>query len=468
MQDVATPAETQAREPARDRARTIAIIGAGFSGTMAAIHLLRTLPPDFKVLLCERSGRFARGLAFASSGTPHLLNVRSTNMSAFPDQPAHFEEWLDGRGAGAEMVTTEAGRFATRRLYGTYLRALLFEALQRAPGRLRLQTTAVEGISQTLGGYQLLGADGRVTEVAGVVFAVGNLPSRRLSDGVVLHDPWADDAATGLVAGRPMLVVGTGLTMVDLVLATRKHGFAGPIVVLSRRGLLPQRHAASGGTWPTPDFSPAERVSLLAMLRRVRAEVRAAAAQGIGWRAVIDALRPVTVQLWRGFPTRERARFLRHLRPYWDVHRHRMAPDVADAFEAMLAAGTVQVRRGRLGAIERDGDDAVVSWHPRGGGAAENVSVQRVIFATGVPASDAGDPLIASLCEHGLARIEPHGLGLAVTEALQLIGVDGRVSPRLWALGPLVRGVFWECTAVPDIRVQARTVAEEIARAYAE
>jgi uncharacterized NAD(P)/FAD-binding protein YdhS len=166
-------------------------------------------------------------------------------------------------------------------------------------------------------------------------------------------------------------------------------------------------------------------------------------------------------------PARERSRFLRHLRPYWDVHRHRTAPDVADAFEAMLADGVVQVRRGRLGAIERHGDGAVVSWQPRGGGDAQTLSVQRVIFATGVPASDAGDPLIASLSKQGLARIEPHGLGLAVTEALQLIGADGGVAPCLWALGPLVRGVFWECTAVPDIRVQARMVAEEIARTYA-
>jgi len=462
MQDVTTPAEAQAREAGR----VIAIIGAGFSGTMAAIHLLRTLPPDCSILLCERSGRFARGLAFASSGTPHLLNVRAANMSGFPDQPDHFQEWLDQRGdsAGDEVAQTEAGRFATRRLYGTYLRSLLYEALQRAPGRLRLQTEAVEGILSVPGGYQLVGAGGRITEVAGVVLAVGNLPSRRRSDGVVFHDPWADDAATRLMAGRPMLVVGTGLTMVDLVLATRKHGFIGPIVVLSRRGLLPQRHAAPGGTWPRPDFTAEERVSLLALLRRVRAEVRTAAARGIGWRAVIDALRPVTVELWRGLPAGERSRFLRHLRPYWDVHRHRTAPDVADAFEAMLADGSVKVQRGRLGSIERSGDGAMVWWLPRGGGDAQTLSVQRVIFATGVPASDEGDPLTASLSKQGLARIEPHGLGLAVTEALQIIGADGEVTPGLWALGPIVRGVFWECTAVPDIRVQARMVAEAVAK----
>ena len=147
MQDIATPAIGRAREATR--ARLIAIIGAGFSGTMAAIHLLRTLPPDYSVLLCERSGRFARGLAFASSGTPHLLNVRAANMSALPDQPGHFAEWLDGQAerAAAEVTDTEAGRFATRRLYGSYLRSLLYQALQRLPGRLRLQTRAVEGIA---------------------------------------------------------------------------------------------------------------------------------------------------------------------------------------------------------------------------------------------------------------------------------------------------------------------------------
>ena len=445
----------------------VAIIGAGFSGTMAAIHLLRTLPPDHGVLLCERSGRFARGLAYARSGAPHLLNVRAANMSAFPDDPPHFERWLEGRETGGEVIETEAGRFATRRLYGTYLRALLYETLQGAPGRLRLQTEAVQAIVPEGGGYQLVGTGARTRHVAGVVLAIGNLPSRLRSDGVVFHDPWSDHATTGLDAGRPVLVVGTGLTMVDLVLAMQAHGFAGPIYALSRRGLLPHRHAAAGGAWPTPQFTPAERVSLLAMMRRIRAEARAAMAGGVSWRAVIDSLRPITAALWRGLPSRERDRFLRHLRPFWDVHRHRMAPDIADAFEAMLAAGTLEVKRGRLGVIDRCGDGATVTWRKRGTGESQALSVQRVIFATGVPASDQGDPLVASLMRKGLARIEPHGLGLAVTDALQMVGADGAVSPLLWALGPIVRGVFWECVAVPDIRVQARLLADTIARTLA-
>ena len=442
----------------------VAIVGAGFSGTMVAIQLRRLLPRDHLITLFERTGRFARGPAYAASGEPHLLNVRAANMSAFPDQPNHFRDWLE-RNEGllpGDVKQTEVGLFATRRLYGRYLRQLLFHEMNESAGRVRLAADEVIGIATIPGGYALICASGRRVDAVGVVLTMGNLPSRERSDGVVVHDPWADEATAGLRPDQPVMVVGTGLTMVDLALGMRSRGFTGPIIAVSRRGLVPHRHAPAGGIWPTPAFTAPERFSVLALLRRLRVEVAKAAEQNIDWRAVIDGLRPITAELWRVLPPNERARFLRHLRPWWDVHRHRIAPTAADRFEALLHEGKLVIRRGRIRGVERVGDRAIVSLQAPAGHL-EEITVQRLVYATGPGAPAGTDALIDSLIAQGLARIDTQGIGLRVTASLELIGASGECTPSLWALGPIVRGVFWECTAVPDIRQQARAVADGIA-----
>ena len=449
--------------PSHSRRRpVVAIIGAGFSGTMAAIHLRHVLPPDHVIYLFDRTGRFARGPAYAATDAPHLLNVRSVNMSALPDDPGHFERWLAAQSARLpdEVARTEAGVFATRRLYGRYLRALLYEEMTASGGRVRLGADEVTGLSRVPEGWRLQCSSGREVVAAGIVLAIGNLPSKQPCDGVVHHDPWAPAATAGLRPDEPVLIVGTGLTMIDLALSMRARGFTGPVVALSRRGLTPQRHGEGGPAWPCPDFTAAERVSLLGLLRRVRREVRRAGRQGVGWRAVIDGLRPATAALWQGLPPAERSRFLRHLRPFWDVHRHRMAPAAAQHYDALVAAGALRIKRGRLAGVEAGAGRATVQIRSPGG--LETIAVQRVIHATGAAPAAAADGLVAGLLAAGLARTDQHGMGLDVSATLELAGAEG--GSRAWALGPIVRGVFWECTAVPDIRVQARMIAAEVAR----
>ena len=445
--------------------RVIAIVGAGFSGTMAAIHLRHVLPADMLVYLLDKTGRFARGPAYAHSPAPHLLNVRSLNMSALPDDPGHFDRWMTDQSETMpeEVSVTESGRFATRRLYGRYLRALLYQEISQSGGKVRLSTEDVVGMTPTQSGWRLHGARGREIDVAGVVLAVGTLPSSRGREGVVHYDPWAPEASAGLTPEWPVLVVGTGLTMVDLVLGLRDEGFTGPIISVSRRGLVPEAHKPAAGAWMVQDIPSAELQSMTELLRRIRGEIREAARQGVGWRAVIDGLRPVTSLLWRGLPPAERARFLRHLRPFWEVHRHRMAPSVAERFEAQRAAGGLHVRRARVRSITPDGDTALVCLQDRAGGT-ETVRVQRVIYATGLGSAAANDGLLAQLGSQGLLRTDRLGMGIEVTDRLEVIGADGHVTPRLWALGPILRGVLWECTAVPDIRVQAQTLAKEVSK----
>jgi uncharacterized NAD(P)/FAD-binding protein YdhS len=454
-------------EPA-ERALPIAVVGAGFTGTITALHLLRTLPPGRPVLLCERSQDFARGTAYGTEHSDHLLNVRAANMSAFAEQPDSFETWL--RGCAFDdthrVRDTEVGTFVSRSLYGRYLNAMLDGAKAGRAGtaRLRLAREEVVDVVRVPGGsWRLTFASGSSPAVAGVVLAIGNLPPRNCDTALYRSDAWAPKTLEGLRPDQPVMVIGTGLTAMDLVVALHASGFPGPVIALSRRGLLPREHAPSAG-WPRPKFSPAERASLLALLCRVRREIATAAAQGVDWRGVIDSMRPDTAALWRGLPERDRARFLRHVRPFWDVHRHRLAPPAASQIQALRDRGYLQTIRGRFLGAEEDAAGGFARFKRRGL-PPERIAVQRIINATGVEsASHCDDRLLKSLLARGLVRLDAMGLGVDVTDAFQVVDSEGRAAANFWALGPVVRGVFWECTAVPDIRVQASRLAAEVVR----
>ncbi|WP_245442849.1 FAD/NAD(P)-binding protein [Methylobacterium terrae] len=444
----------------------IAVIGAGFSGTMAALHLSR-LMPERPVLLCEKSGAFARGLAYATGCSDHLLNVRAANMSAFPDRPEHFSRWLEGcpLDGAAWTRSTPAGLFAARGLYGRYLTDLLLSALAE-PGpapRLMLENDEVVDLAPTGSGFELTLAAGRRRQVAGAILACGNLRAPRGPRSRYAVDPWGDAPLDHMRPDLPLLIVGTGLTMVDAVAALRQRGFPGPILAVSRRGLLPQVHAATA-TWPAPSVPDAARRSLPALLRVVRDEARRAAACGADWRSVIDSLRGVSIGLWRGLPPAEQRRFLRHVRAFWDVHRHRMAPPAAEIIERERASGGLTLMRARVIAIEDQAGHARVSLRERGVEAERVVDVQRIIDASGVGrVADTDDLLLRRLMGRGLIRPDALGLGLAVADDLAVLDQRGEAGRPLWTLGPLLRGTLWECTAVPDIRGQAAELARTVA-----
>ncbi len=259
---------------------------------------------------------------------------------------------------------------------------------------------------------------------------------------------------------RRILLIGTGLTTVDVCLALRSGGFEGPIYALSRRGLLPHRHAPSLA-WASLRLDAEDRRSLVTLTRAVRREVRRAAAEGVGWHAVVDALRPHLQLLWQELPAADKQRFLRHLRPWWDIHRHRMAPPVHASLAALRADGSLRVLAGRLVSMTPGPRAMTVVWRPRSSDADQSVAVQRVINCSG-PGTDVAaleEPLLRQILADGLARPDPYRLGLATSSTGALVDAAGRASDRLFAVGPITRGTFWETTSVPDIRRQAEQVA---------
>ncbi|GEP02079.1 FAD/NAD(P)-binding protein [Methylobacterium oxalidis] len=447
--------------PANDTALPIAVIGAGFSGTMAALHLLAALPGGRPVLLCERAEAFGRGLAYATKAPAHLLNLRAANMSAFSDRPHHFEAWLAGHAAEG-VQRTPAGTFAPRGLYGRYLGELLRQAVT-AEGRPRLHLVndAVTDLEPVGGGFILRTEGGQAHRIDGAVLAAGNLAGPGEPRSRFRADPWHVDQAGRLHAHLPVLIVGTGLTMVDAVATLRERGYSGRIIAVSRRGLMPATHAPTE-VRPAPNLTTRDLRSLPTLLRRIRHEVADAQAAGADWRGVLDGLRPITDFIWRSLPPAERARFLRHLRTFWDVHRHRMAPPSARAIADEVGRGSLTILAGRIRTITDAEAHAVVTVRPRGTERTVRLDVQCILDATGIGrVSETTDPLLRRLMARGLVRPGPFGLGLDASPDYRAHGTRG--IGRLWTLGPLLRGVLWECIAVPDIRNQAAEVAALIA-----
>lgn len=442
--------------------RHVVIVGAGFSGTLQAINLLRHDGP--RATLIERAVEPGRGVAYGAADPAHLLNVRAANMSAFPDGPDHLVRWLTARG-----VAEPAAAFIPRLLYGEYLNELLDAARARAQDRLTVLRAEVADIVEEAEGVRVLLADGGTLHADAAVLSVGNLPPHAppgldpaaLSPDRYRSDPWAPGQADGLSSDDTVLVLGTGLTMVDMVLKLDADGFRGRIVALSRRGLLPRRHQPGAPPASPRDTRPTTTAS--ALVRDVRARARA-----IGWRQAVDELRPFTQGLWAAASRTERRRFIRHLRPWWDVHRHRIAPVVADRLAALQAEGRLDVRAGRtLRFAERPGGVELV-WRPRGGTAEERLSVARILNCTG-PQGDLSrtdEPLLRALLARGTIRPDAEHLGLDVEAGCAVIAADGTPSERMFALGPMTRGAFWEIVAVPDIRRQTWDLARRLSNAH--
>ena len=436
----------------------VAIIGGGFSGTLLAVNLLRHDGP--RATLIERRPHTARGVAYSAAHPDHLLNVRAENMSALPDDPGHFVRWLEQHRPGLQG-------FVPRLVYGDYLDALLQETMERSNDRLRILHGEARDIASQGGHVHVALADGQMLTADSAVLAPGNLPPltpggiepAALSSGQYIADPWHGDIVEGLGAEDTVLVLGTGLTMVDVALLLDASGFRGRIIALSRRGLVPHAHADG-----VPRTQRTERPEPTAngLLRALRDR-----AARVDWRAAVDELRPFTQGIWRAMDVAERRRFLRHLRPWWDIHRHRLAPSVARRIEAMRGDGRLTVLAGQVVRADADGEHVQLHYRPRHGDGVERLRVRRIVNGTG-PQGDlsaTAEPLLRSLAERGMLRPDALRIGIDVDPDSRAIGHDGTASDRLLVVGPMTRGAFWEIVAVPDIRRQAWSVARRLSNA---
>ena len=426
----------------------VVVIGAGFAGTAVAVALLRR-PDEISVALVERSGSFGRGIAYSTPDSQHLLNVPAGSMSALADVPDDLVAWAHRRGLGVAP-----GDYLPRSVYGDYVEDVLAAA---DGGRLRRVTGEAVRIER---GDVVL-ADGERVGGDVVVLAVGLgappvLPALAAIEGHpgYVPDPWDFGAVTALAGSERVVVVGTGLTMIDVALTLSVD--AGPeIVAVSTHGELPRVHAVEAEKPGEPAARPGEFATADALAARVEERARAAA----DWRLVIDALRPVTQELWRRLPLAEKEAFFARHQRRWEVHRSRIAPQIGARLRELQDAGRLRVAAATVASAQPRGERIALRL------GAEAVIADGVVNAIG-PAWDCrlGDnALLQHLLDSGTAIPGPVGLGLATTADGRLLDSAGRASEHIVTLGSLRRGELWETIAVPELRTQAAELAERLA-----
>ncbi len=446
----------------------IAIVGGGAAGTLAAIQLLRQATGPLRIAMFEPAPQPGRGVAYATTRAEHLLNVPAARMSALPDRPDDFLQWYAAQPEqAAHAPGSLAARFAARRDYARYLAARLQQARDASPASLAVLPWRITALDRdTAGGHWRLHAQDGAAGAARVLLAVGNAPRPLPVRGAgalprpARIDAWDYQAVAAIDPAARVCIAGTGLSMVDVLLTLAGNGHRGPVHLLSRHGLLPLAHAEGHALDDAFAVEPLHALGPRQRLAQVRRAVRDAAMRGLPWQAVMERLRPHGQALWRSLTPAGQRRFLRHGARYWDIHRHRIAPEAGALLQAWLAAGRLQVHRARL-ELAVAGQRCVQLTARAGGGQRLVFEVDHVVNATGLElrVQAMGNPLLEQLLGEGHARPGAHGIGLDSDTDGRLLDAAGHARDDLRVMGSLRIGEAWETIAVPELRLQAAAVA---------
>ena len=441
-----------------NRELSVTIIGGGASGVLLAAHLLRDPDAGIRVTLLERRGQVGQGVAYSATQRDHKVNVPARGMSAFADDPDHFWRWLQARDYPAP---TGSWVFVPRRLYGAYLEDVLAEAARARPGRLVVLNEEVVRLREGRQEVETLLAHGSSITSRFAVLAVGHETQPARGRGVAVRV--GSEADTPLDPDAPVMILGSGLSMVDAWLSLAKAEHRGPTLVVSRNGLLPKGHR------DVPPLSIAEAdvpfgASLPVFMGWFRGLVAETEGSGGDWRSVVDGLRPYNQRIWQSWSDHTRRQALRHLRPWWNIHRHRLPPELHQRLEEAVTEGQVSLVAAEFVGIDRAPEGVRATIRRRGTQERETLDIARVYDCGGVSVDvlSSSNPVIRDLVASGAARPDPLHIGLDVSPDCFVVNAEGQPSRHLLALGPLTRGRFFEIEAVPDIRVQAAAIARKI------
>jgi uncharacterized NAD(P)/FAD-binding protein YdhS len=464
------------------RAKSVAIVGGGFSGVMTAVNLARLAAQPLDITLINSARPNGRGVAYGTRRMEHLLNVAARNMSAFPDLPDHFLRWLQTRFEyEQEPETALRERFIPRCIYGDYLRSLMQHYLQPARDAAEFRVRFIEDEAIDINA----GSDGAVVHLANgdfvsaerVALATGNEPPASLpgADALADHPAWAGNPWLPWEDRRPsdggsIVLLGTGLTTVDALVTLRALNWQGSIHAVSRHGWLPNSHFRGIAY---DDFPPAgvdlAGLGLVALVALTEQHCDRLRKMGENPAIVVDKMRPHTQRIWQSFTLEERQEFARRHAPLWNVLRHRIAPEIYQQVTGMQESGQLSIVAAAIESVEAAG--ARVNVHLRhADGTRSTIGGDLVINGTGPQTrfTDTQNPLLRNLLRRGLIEPDNMGMGVRIAEDHTIVTQDGQRSTTLLALGPLLRGTLWETIAVPELRGQAWRVARTILDAHPE
>lgn len=454
-------------------APSVAIIGAGFSGASLAINLHNLASRQLRIRLIECREQFGRGLAYSTQDSILRLNGPAGFLSAIEDAPDHFVDWLKSSPESRPFLRHDqpvAEQFVPRYLYGSYMEGLLDTLSRPSPSgaiveRIRSQALDLDHHDDRI---RILLSSGEAVSADWIVLATGYPPPKNyfpeISHSRHVYNVWDWGMLREIPQDARILILGTGQTMIDVVVMITSRGHKGIIYAVSRRGLIAHPHAPINREYTLkPDELPS---TLNALVKYVRREVSRFSKDSGDWRAVMNAFLPVNRLLWASLSLKERKRFFEHLAPYWYIHRTRMPSDVSEKIRGLRRSGQLQVIAGRVCSASQEGKTISVSVKRRSADAPStiNLHVDRVVNCTG-PAMDfksSEDPFIQNLIRRGIIQADPTGVGLNVTDDGAVIPKDGRVSNRIFALGPPCQGQLLESTVIREIRKQSLSLANII------
>lgn len=456
---------------------TVAVIGGGFSGGAIAFHLAGMAAEGrLRVVVFEPRTALGAGLAYDTAEPVHRINVAAQRMSLVPGDEGHFMRWLaeNEDAVDAEARLADGRVFPRRSVFGRYVGAHLAPLVDA--GRIEHVQDRVRSVRRVGERWLVGAAQGRTIVADAVVIATSHPPPavpaalRALhGDPRLVANPLAPHALAAIGAQDRVLIVGTGLTMADIVAALDRRGHTGPITAISRRGQCSRGH----GTWPMQsfgDFSVDPPATALGLLRRVRTAVAAAERGGLTWHAVFDTVRRQGGTIWAALPDRERRRLVRHLRPFWDTHRFRISPQVQAVLERRRAAGSLRTFAASLVRASGTGDGIEAWLRERAGREATPSLFDAVVVTTGPSHATvmAGEPYLAGLLADGCLRGDPIGLGIDCDSRARAIDAAGQAVPSLFVGGPLARARFGELMGLPEVSAFAQEVARQVMREVTE
>jgi uncharacterized NAD(P)/FAD-binding protein YdhS len=457
----------------------VLIIGGGLSGTLLAAQLLRQ-PGCRRILVVEPRSELGRGEAYSAIEPGHTLNGNAARMSIDPDNADDLTEWLTafiaagGWPESAEQQVPVAELFPPRGVFGLYAQQRLAEAQEAGASRGSIVEHVrgeVVDLQVDTGQVRVTLADGQLLQanfaaLATGMYAAARTPQRQSSGlNAAAIDPWDVSAMTRLDPGARVLIIGSGLTMVDALVSLQRAGHRGPITIYSRHGLLPQVRRQPP-TWPDFLDENHDIRSPRQLLRALREQCALAQSLGIDWQAPLDTVRANIGRLWHQASDLQRRQFVRHVRPWWESHHHRSPPQSAALLASLVAQGRVSIKAASMQGVETLASGQLqICLRYRGQSQPCSVIGDALINSTGIEYDwrRVDRPLPRQLLARGLVQPGPLALGIAADRGGAVLDAQGSVSSRLFALGPPLRGMWWESTAVTDVASQAKALAQRLA-----
>lgn len=476
--------------------RRVVVVGGGFTGACAAVQLVRHTAVPLAVTVVDPAARAGRGLAYRSTDPDHRLNAPSFGHSLLPDDAWHFSRWVIDqrlRETDPESLQSDGTVYVRRGDFGRYLVETL-EAHARHP----LTGSAIvhrrgQAVALSDPGVPLVVtlADGERLAADLVLVATGNPPLRRpgwIDAALAAHPALHADAVDGFRAAEvapdaAVALVGSGLTALDVLSSLQRRGHCGPVTVLSRHGLRPRPNAPPAGALAQvrgledlaalppgaflarfagapPAWVDATPPGVRAWLRALRQRVRQVQAEGGSWQQAFDELRDAVWQLWPRLPAAEQRRFLRTLRPWYDVHRFRSPPPNDALVQPAVAGGRVRFVAGRVQQLRAVGARLELCWQPRGAAQPQRQLVDVLVNCTGLEAQAAmaSNPFLADACRRGWLRPDACGWGFEVDADGRAMGADGMPRDALRVLGPPSAGCFGDPLGAVFIGAQVQRV----------